>query len=181
MNDTKPSVKVAGSANQISPTKSNEVHLIISPSTNGWNDFGYRLMVDIYLALSDTVLRLGTGRLIVADHKITSHYIIEQQITSPIDINSAFSKEPFLFAFTEPDSYKKLNSKLHKEATKELLLQIHDWGAIINFDKNSASLEKLKNSEGLIKGLLREDKIFNTGKNLQSIFHEDSFFQKLKE
>jgi ABC-type branched-subunit amino acid transport system ATPase component len=179
MNNRACSAKIIDNLTQLSNSPENEAHLIICPSKNNWNDFGYRLIVDVYIALPERHIKLGTGKLLIADQNTTSNFIREQKLSSPTEINTALGSRPFLFTLTDPESYKKIKNLVDSNTAKKLLLATHDWGAIINFDKDSPSLEKLKNSEGLIKGLLRDDSTFNAGIDLKSILSEDDFFSNI--
>lgn len=169
MPNTIPRVKICSIYSDSIKPPAGEVWMLITPSTDDWNDFDYELMVEVHLVTQEGITRLPSARFLLQAAKLTSQYLRSLSIRTPSAIDDALGGQPFLFGFSSAGKYRQLVKCVGSDHAKAMLMEVHDWGALLAFDPSSYSLEALRPSEGYTKGLLRLDTAFNAGMELAEL------------
>jgi ABC-type branched-subunit amino acid transport system ATPase component len=164
-----PRVKICSAYTDSLKPPADELWMLIAPSTDDWNDFDYELMVEVYLATHEEIVHLSSARLLLKAAKKTSPYLRSLSMATPFAIDDGLAGQPFLFGLSGSDKYRKLVERVGRNNAKAMLMEVHDWGALLAFDPSSRSLDEFIDSDGYSKGLLRFDGAFNAGIELEEL------------
>lgn len=147
--------------------------ILITPSSDKWDDFNYKLLVEVWVAVGGKVDFLCKAKMLVQDEKNTSSWLqtkLSSMDSGMMPADSLFIDKDFLFTLPSAAEYLKLFKKIGKDEAREILLDLNDVGTLRIYEADNSSLHNLSRSEGYRKSLFREDLAFEASVVLEDLF-----------
>ena len=169
----KKKVRVIFCNEPLNVSPSNEGVIIISPSSDRWNDFGYRTKIDIRICLRDCEIYLAEGFLGFinesADDSNGIYKLNDLLEKSGGVINSESILPEFFTMLPSMEAYRKLSRKFGVDTAKLVLKSINDVVFYGEFYSAVNWLGLAVRSDVFLKSFMRNTESFFAFKNAGSI------------